>query len=63
MPEPEKDHSHYFQHQKIDPALLAWVLSQTTKEEVLQGLRDIWEAGGKELAEFIDELEAASPHE
>jgi hypothetical protein len=60
---PQEVDPKYFVRQELDPSLLEWIRSQINEEEIIQGIREIRETGGKELADFIHELEAASPHE
>jgi hypothetical protein len=42
---------------KPSPELMEWVRRQFSEEEFLAGLREIRETGGRELKDFIRELE------
>ncbi len=49
---------------KLTPELLAWARQQFSEEEIVAGLRELRETGGRELGDFIHELEqAAGPDE
>ena len=42
---------------ELTPEFLAWARTLDTEEEILAGIEDIERTGGKELSEFIHELE------
>ena len=41
----------------VTPEILAWALSHFNEEETLAGLREIRTTGGKELKEFLHEID------
>jgi hypothetical protein len=42
---------------RLTPELRAWLLQQSTEEEIVAGLRELREKGGLEFHEFVRELE------
>ena len=48
------------QPRKLTPEEMEWAMQQFSEEEILAGLRDIEKTGGRELHEFLHELEQAA---
>jgi RNA polymerase sigma-70 factor, ECF subfamily len=42
---------------RLTPQLREWLLQQSTEQEIVTELQNLWEKGGRELSEFVHELE------
>jgi hypothetical protein len=54
---PEEGAARERKETRLTPELRAWLLQQSTEEEIVVGLRELREKGGLEFHEFVQELE------